>query len=209
MKSLAICAMLVGIFALTACDSSPAVAPTNTPADPIISATENAGTTNDSADMTLGDQAVTFTAEISDDSIDDFNVAGRFTCLAPVNPPTPADNDRAIPGSLQISGVDEAFRLVVVNVPFNPTLGTHEIEAVGGLGTYSVELTLDPRDPSMLYRSTSGSITLEALPTGEGDAVTGSFTAQLTPVSGSGDAISISGEFDFLADDTSTFCMPE
>lgn len=202
MRKLAIISAIFGIFTLAACGgTSPATTPTAiVTADPVMSATENAGTTNDSADSALGTQDVTFTANIGTAENPEFAAAGRYSCL----PPTTQTVDGAttdIPGAIQISGVDERFRMVAINLPFGTTPGEYEV----GMGDFSVAVTIDPSAPETLYRSVSGTITIEALPEGDGEAVTGSFRATAENPT-EGDSLTVTGEFDFLTDNTSTLC---
>jgi hypothetical protein len=213
MKRIAILTAAIGIWALAACATNPEpVTPTVEPTtDPVLNATEGADTTTDSADSTLGDQDAqepTFSASVSGGESFDLFAPGRFACL----PPTTQEFEEQtteIPGTLQISGLDAEFRLLAVNLPFDPELGEHPVDPSGGIGVYSIELTLDPSDPNSLYRATSGTITIDALPVGTGDRVAGSFSGNLQQVAGDAEDIAVSGEFDFLTDDTSTLCPTE
>ena len=81
-------------------------------------------------------------------------------------------------------------------------------DPAGGLNAVTADIVLDPRDPNAVYRATSGTVTIEALPLVQGDRAAGSFNfsaPQAADTSGE-TALSATGSFDFVADNTSIMC---
>lgn len=218
MRRLAILSALIGIMALAACgpqagDTTPTIA-----ANPTPDATANAGTTNDTADSNLPNQETSLTASMSGTAITEgeagqFNALGRWAC----QPPTTVDTENEdtttaaganvtdIPGSMQITGVDEQNRTISINLPFEAEPGTYDVDPLSGIGAYSVIIALSPSDPNQIYQSASGTITIESLPEGLGSRAAGSFDVLARNSTGEGE-IEVNGEFDFIADDTSLLC---
>jgi hypothetical protein len=59
-----------------------------------------------------------------------------------------------------------------------------------------------------VYRATSGTVTIEALPLVQGDRTAGSFNVSAPQVTDpeAEDTLSATGSFDFVADNTSVMC---
>lgn len=215
MRKLAIFAALFGIMTLAACGGqTPATTPTLDPtADigPTPDATENADTTSDTADANP-DPDTSFAATVSGDALGDespleFGALGQYAC----QPPTTTDvngQTTDIPGSTVISGLDDQERLISIRMPFDVEAGEYEVDPGGGIDGITVEIVLDPSAPDAVYRATSGTVTIEALPLVQGDRATGSFNVsapQVTDTSGE-NTLSATGSFDFVTDNTSIMC---
>jgi hypothetical protein len=215
MRKLAIYAALFGIMTLAACGGqTPATTPTIDPtADvgPTPDATDNADTTSDTADANA-DPETSLNATVSGDALGaesplEFTALGQYAC----QPPTTTDaggQTTDVPGSMVISGLDEADRLVSIRMPFDLEAGEYEVDPGGGVDGVTVEIVLDPSSPDAVYRATSGTVTIDALPLVQGDRATGSFNVSAPQVtSGDGEtALSATGSFDFVTDNTSIMC---
>lgn len=215
MRKLAIFVALFGILSLAACGSqTPATTPTVNPtADigPTPNATENADTTSDTADANP-DQETSFAATVSGEALGadsplEFTALGQYAC----QPPTTTDAAGQItdvPGFITINGLNEEEQLVTLRLPFDLETGEHEVDPGGGVDGVTVEIVLDPSSPDAVYRATSGTVTIDALPLVQGDRATGSFNVSAPQVtSGDGEtALSATGSFDFVTDNTSIMC---
>ena len=202
MRKLAIFAALFGILTLAACGGqTPAATPT---IDPIA----DVGPTPDANP----DQQTSFAADISGEPLGsesplEFTALGQFAC----QPPTTTQSGGStidIPGSITISGLNNQERLVTIRLPFDIVPGEYPIDPGGGLNAVTADIVLDPSDPNAVYRATSGTVTLEALPLVQGDRVAGSFNfsaPQAADTEGE-TSLSATGSFDFVADNTSILC---
>lgn len=211
MRKLAIFAALFGILTLAACGGQTPSATPTTDLGPTPDATENADTTSDTADANP-DQETSFSATVSGESLGsesplEFTALGQFAC----QPPTTTQGGGSttdIPGSITISGLNDQERLVTIRLPFDIVPGEYQIDPAGGLNAVTADIVLDPRDPNAVYRATSGTVTIEALPLVQGDRTAGSFNfsaPQAADTSGE-TALSATGSFDFIADNTSLMC---
>jgi hypothetical protein len=215
MRKLAIFAALFGILTMAACGGqTPAATPTIDPATdvgPTPDATDNAGTTSDTADANP-DQETSFAADISGEPLGaesplGFTALGQFACQPPTT--TQGNGETTdIPGSITISGLNDQERLVTIRLPFDIEPGEYQIDPGGGLNAVTADIVLDPSDPNAVYRATSGTVTIEALPLVQGDRVAGSFNfsaPQAADTEGE-TSLSATGSFDFIADNTSIMC---
>lgn len=211
MRKLAIFAALFGILTLAACGGQTPSATPTTDLGPTPDATENADTTSDTADANP-DQETSFSATVSGESLGsesplEFTALGQFAC----QPPTTTQGGGSttdVPGSITISGLNDQERLVTIRLPFDIVPGEYQIDPAGGLNAVTADIVLDPRDPNAVYRATSGTVTIEALPLVQGDRTAGSFNfsaPQAADTSGE-TALSATGSFDFIADNTSLMC---
>lgn len=212
MRRLAIFCAALGIFTLAAC-ATPAAEVTPT-VNPTPDATANADTSSDTADANLNQQETSFTATISGDAIGEgepigFDALGRWVCQPPTTTTDAGSTSNGetvdIPGVVEISGLDEQFRLIALHLPFDTVPGEYQIDPLAGQGSYSALVTLVPEDPNANFRAVSGTITIETLPELIGDRAAGSFDIVARGADGESEVRAV-GEFDFIADETSVMC---
>lgn len=215
MRKLAIFAALFGILMLAACGGqTPSATPTLDPtADvgPTPDATENADTTSDTADANP-DQETSFAATVSGEALGDqspleFTALGQYACQPPTT--TQGNGETTdVPGYVAINGLNEAEQLITIRMPFDLEAGEYEVDPGGGVDGVTVEIVLDPSSPDAVYRATSGTVTIDALPLVQGDRVTGSFNVSAPQVSDTSgeNTLSATGSFDFVTDNTSIMC---
>lgn len=214
MRKLAIFAALFGLLTLAACDTQSPAATANPTSvvDPTPDATRNAGTTSDTADSNTDPEsnfsATLGGAALGADSPLTFTALGQYACQPPTTTTDAAGKTTDIPGSMIISGLDTAERLINIRMPFGLEAGEYAVDAGGGVDGITVEVVLDPRLPDAVYRATSGTIVIEALPLIQGDRTAGSFNVsapQVTDTDGK-NTLSATGTFDFVTDNTSSMC---
>lgn len=132
-----------------------------------------------------------FTASLSGNtSVSAINDGGIYACN--------------IGGHQIISGAVAAPNVSFI-LPVNVTIGTHSLKGINditGANDTSVLVTLT--SASDLYnQGVSGTLSIDALPTEDGDFVTGSFDFSIANASNS--QITLSGSFDFESNNT-TYC---
>ncbi len=213
MRRLAIFSAAFGILTLAACGGTQTADVTPT-VNPTPDATANADTSSDTADSVLNQQETNFTATISGDALGGdsplgFDALGRWVCQPPTTTTdggSTSDGETIdIPGVVEISGLDEEFRLIAIQLPFDVAPGEYQVDPLAGQGSYSALVTLVPEDPNSNYRAVSGTITVDALPALIGDRAAGSFDIVVRSIEGDQE-LNVVGEFDFIADETSVMC---